>query len=193
MTSRQKELFRVHGVPVLQNKVYVDPAAARASPVGEVLLVQDLATGLVHNAAFDPRLLCYDTDYQNEQAFSGIFQQHLDAVTAILRRHWSGRRLLEVGCGKGWFLEHLQRQGFAITGIDPAYEGDNPAVVRAAFGAVGSTSSGTGAGGGTLANTAQVTASPAAGAGASTGVAASAQPSKPSGLSMSRMRSACTL
>jgi hypothetical protein len=36
--------------------------------------------------------------------------------------------LIEVGCGKGGFLEQLSSLGFSITGMDPAYEGDNPAI-----------------------------------------------------------------
>jgi hypothetical protein len=38
--------------------------------------------------------------------------------------------MIEVGCGKGHFLEQLQTRGFDITGIDPTYEGSNPAVIR---------------------------------------------------------------
>ncbi len=54
-------------------------------------------------------------------------------VTAIVRRYFEGRSLIEVGCGKGYFLEHLQRSGYQVTGIDPAYEGANPDVIRARF------------------------------------------------------------
>lgn len=98
-----------------------------------MVLVQDIDTGLVFNAAFDPPLLGYDDDYQNEQACSGVFRRHLEDVTAIVRRYFQGRSLIEVGCGKGYFLEHLQRAGYHMTGIDPAYEGSNPAVVKAHF------------------------------------------------------------
>ena len=41
--------------------------------------------------------------------------------------------LVEVGCGKAYFLELLQSRGCAITGFDPTYEGDNPAVQRHYF------------------------------------------------------------
>jgi hypothetical protein len=42
--------------------------------------------------------------------------------------------LVEVGCGKAYFLELLQSRGCAITGLDPSYEGKNPAVQRHHFG-----------------------------------------------------------
>jgi hypothetical protein len=128
-----RELFRAERLPVLQNRTYETAAAAHASPTGDVVLVQDSQTGLVFNAAFDQSKLSYDADYQNEQACSGVFRQHLDSVAAIVDRHLAGRTLIEVGCGKGTFLELLRERGYAITGIDPAYEGENPDVIKAPF------------------------------------------------------------
>jgi len=128
-----RELFRVEGLPVLQNRVYASVEAALASPVGDVALTQDEHTGLVFNSAFDSRLLTYDEEYQNEQALSPRFRQHLAEVLGIVARHLAGKSLIEVGCGKGYFLERLRDAGYAATGIDPAYEGDSPHVVRAPF------------------------------------------------------------
>jgi SAM-dependent methyltransferase len=128
-----RELFRAENLPVLQNRTFETAAEAKASGTGDVVLVQDERTGLVYNAAFDPSLLSYDREYQNEQACSPIFQRHLDEVATILGRHFKGRRLIEVGCGKGYFLEHLRGLGYDVTGIDPAYEGDNPYVIKAPF------------------------------------------------------------
>jgi len=31
-----------------------------------------------------------------------------------------GRRLLEIGCGSGWFLEHFLGMGLSVSGIDPS-------------------------------------------------------------------------
>ena len=50
-----------------------------------------------------------------------------------MRRHFAGRSLLEVGCGKGLFLERLLAAGFDVTGLDPTYEGSNPRVIREFF------------------------------------------------------------
>jgi hypothetical protein len=130
-----RELFRADALPVLQNRVYASAAEALASPVGDVVLVQDLDTGLVFNQAFDPALLVYDQDYQNEQALSSVFKGHLEEVIGIVDRHLAGRTLIEVGCGKGYFLERLRGAGYDATGIDPAYEGESPHVVRAPFAA----------------------------------------------------------
>jgi SAM-dependent methyltransferase len=129
----QQEIFRTEGLPVLQNRGYATAAEALASPTGDVVLVQAMETGLIFNSAFDPGRLQYDQNYQNEQACSEVFKIHLDAVTAIIQRHFHGRNLIEVGCGKGYFLDHLQARGYDITGIDPAYEGCNPSVIKARF------------------------------------------------------------
>lgn len=127
------ELFEVKGLPVFQNKMFPDRESARSCSRGEVRLVQDLETGLVLNAAFDPSLLEYDESYQNEQACSQAFRNHLEEVKGIIARHYRGKKLIEVGCGKGHFLEELQRSGYRISGVDPAYEGSNPSVHRACF------------------------------------------------------------
>ena len=128
-----RELFRADRLPVFQNRAFASVAEAKASATGNVVLVQSEQTGLVFNAEFDPALLCYDGEYQNEQACSGVFREHLADVAAIVGRHFKGQRLIEVGCGKGYFLEYLAALGYQVTGIDPAYEGDNPRVIKAPF------------------------------------------------------------
>lgn len=131
MSSR--ELFKAHGLPVFQNKMYADRDTAIASPTGDIVLVQSLETGLIYNAAFDADLLAYDQDYQNEQAHSIVFQQHLNEIKTILDKHFMNRFAIEVGCGKGYFLEYLAKAGYEMTGVDPAYEGNNPKVIKACF------------------------------------------------------------
>jgi SAM-dependent methyltransferase len=130
---RHRQLFIARGLPVFQNKMFTDQASAIACPTGDIVLVQDMETGLIFNAAFDERLLQYDVDYQNEQAHSSYFQAHLANVGSIVDRHFSSKSLIEVGCGKGYFLEYLADAGYNITGIDPVYEGDNPNIIKAPF------------------------------------------------------------
>lgn len=128
-----RELYRVSNLPVLQNRTFADAAAARASASADMVLVQDEISGLIFNQAFDAGKLNYDSDYQNEQAHSAEFKKHLNDVERILARYFKGLSLIEVGCGKGYFLEMLRGLGYAITGIDPAYEGDNADVIQAPF------------------------------------------------------------
>lgn len=127
------ELYRASDLPVLQNRTFADAASAKASARADMLLVQDSVTGLIFNQDFDANKLSYDSDYQNEQAHSTEFKKHLSDVEGIISRHFKGQSLIEVGCGKGYFLELLQGLGYTITGIDPAYEGNNPDVIKASF------------------------------------------------------------
>jgi hypothetical protein len=131
--SRTRELYRVEHLPVFQNRVFESAQQARDCVRGDVVLVQDVLTGLVFNRAFDPGLVQYDAGYQNEQACSAVFREHLDQVGGIVLRHFRGRPLIEVGCGKGYFLNRLSGLGFDITGMDPTYEGDDPRILKQYF------------------------------------------------------------
>lgn len=126
-------LYEAKQLPVLQNRVYDTEAEARACPKGDVRLIQDLRTGLVYNQAFRPDSITYDEAYQNEQAVSLRFREHLEAVIRMIGRHMGNVPLVEIGCGKGFFLEMLLAEGFDVIGYDPAYEGENPRVIKNYF------------------------------------------------------------
>jgi SAM-dependent methyltransferase len=129
----QRELFRLEGVPAYQNKMFDSPETAKGCPSGGVVLVQDMNTGLVFNAAYDRELLSYDESYQNEQGYSLVFQAHMNEVLGKIDSHFSGKRILEVGCGKGGFLDLIRQRGHDAIGVDPAYEGDAPFIYKQHF------------------------------------------------------------
>jgi hypothetical protein len=131
--TEQNELYRVEGLPIFQNRMYPTRDAARSCARGDVVLVEDLRTGLVYNRAFDPGVMQYDSNYQNEQGNSPLFQRHLESVADLIDLHMGREELVEVGCGKGLFLELLASRGSDIRGYDPTYEGDNPRIVREYF------------------------------------------------------------
>lgn len=128
LPGKTRLLYEQGGLPIFQNRMYDTAEEAAASPRGDMLLVEDLRTGLVRNAAFRPELLTYDAHYQNEQGVSPMFRKHLDDVAAIIGGTMGESGLVEVGCGKGFFLELLLERGVDVTGFDPAYEGSNPRV-----------------------------------------------------------------
>jgi Methyltransferase domain len=131
--NRYKEIYRVEQLPVFQNRMFQSIESARNCTKGDVILVQDLETGLIFNQSFQPELMEYDADYQNETAVSAQFRKHLKNVAEVIQSHFCGRSLIEVGCGKGYFLENLQALGFEITGLDPTYEGLNPGIIKKYF------------------------------------------------------------
>lgn len=129
----EHELYKVDQLPVFQNRMYDTAEAAQNCPRGDMHLVQNLDTGLIYNAAFQPELMVYDANYQNEQAVSSLFTKHLEAVAEIVECSMGREALVEVGCGKGTFLEMLARRGCDVAGFDPTYEGNNTRVRRHYF------------------------------------------------------------
>jgi SAM-dependent methyltransferase len=127
------EIYQVDRLPVSQNRMYNTAEAAQNCPRGDMCLVQNHDTGLIYNAAFQPDLMVYDANYQNEQALSRLFSRHLESVAQIVECTIGCEELVEVGCGKGTFLEMLAKRGCEITGFDPTYEGANPRVKRHYF------------------------------------------------------------
>ena len=133
MSQTTLSLYRQDRFPIFQNRMYDSMKEARDCPKGDIDLVEDLHTGLVRNAAFRPEVMNYDTHYQNEQALSPLFRSHLDSVADLIEATMGRKALVEVGCGKGFFLEMLLARGVDVTGFDPTYEGQNPKVRREYF------------------------------------------------------------
>jgi hypothetical protein len=133
-SSRSRQLYAQDNFPVFQNRMYDSVEEAQSCPRGNIRLVEDLETGLVRNAAFDPDLMDYDAAYQNEQANSAPFRAHLDWAAALIGEKMGLSDLVEVGCGKGTFLEMLAAKGASVTGYDPTYEGDSPLIRKEYFG-----------------------------------------------------------
>lgn len=131
--DQTKLLYQQKQLPIFQNRMYDTEGDAKACPTGDMELVENQQTGLVYNAAFRPDLMTYDVHYQNEQALSTAFQKHLETVSHIIDRRIGRDSIVEIGCGKGFFLEMLLSRGFDITGFDPTYEGSNPNVIKRYF------------------------------------------------------------
>lgn len=132
-SANVKVLYRQNELPVFQNRMYETAETARSCPKGDVVLVEDQDSGMVYNSAFQSELVVYDSAYQNEQGVSPQFREHLQHVANIVERNMGRSDLVEVGCGKGLFLEMLLQKGVDIKGFDPTYEGSNPLVERHFF------------------------------------------------------------
>src|SRR5262245_40175 len=120
-------------VPVVQNLVVEDPAAARGLARGELRLRCCRACGFVYNAAFEPGRVAYDPHYDNSQTCSPLFLGHVErAAMRVVEGHGlRGGRFVEVGCGKGLFLRRLVElagPGAIGHGFDPTYVGPDEAL-----------------------------------------------------------------
>jgi len=117
-------------VPVFQNVRYPTAAAAKAAATGRLAISECDRCGFVFNAAFDPTLAVYSTDYENDQAQSGQFRAYLDEIAARVLAAVDHERtavVLEIGCGQAAFLMQLAGMPSArfsrFLGFDPAWRG----------------------------------------------------------------------
>lgn len=112
-------------------------AEARAIERRELALVGCTGCGLVFNRSFDPTTQRFDNGYEETQAFSAVFRAFADRLVDALIERWrpAEATVVEIGCGKGDFLERLcQRADCRGIGIDPAFEpGRRPAVPEVSF------------------------------------------------------------
>lgn len=133
MTKKIRHLYSAHDFPIFQNRMYDTEKEALSCPRGDIELVEDLDSGLVYNAAFDASLMDYDTAYQNEQGNSNAFRAHLEQVADLIQDEMGYESLIEVGCGKGGFLDLLANRGATVTGFDPTFEGADSRIRKEYF------------------------------------------------------------
>ncbi|HWK05336.1 MAG TPA: class I SAM-dependent methyltransferase [Puia sp.] len=128
------EVFKQHNVPVFQNKLYTTPEEARAAAKGKVSLVRSKQSGFVFNNEFDPAIMNYDQNYNNEQSSSPVFKAHMNGVLELLKSFGTkGKKVVEVGSGKGVFFDMMLQDGVDCYGFDPTYEGENPRIIKEYF------------------------------------------------------------
>ena len=125
------EFLRRDQVPIQQNFLMSDQASAVAIARGTLALTVCEACGFVFNRAFDPTMRIYGEGYENTQACSPSFNEHLDRLVDLLVNQRNVRDCVaaEVGCGNGVFLRKLvgyPAAGIRGYGFDPSYAG--PAV-----------------------------------------------------------------
>jgi hypothetical protein len=128
-----KVIYEQQQFPILQNRVYETAQDAIDCPKGDIQIVEDGKTGLVYNAAFNPLLMSYDEHYNNEQGLSPSFKKHLEQAAELIEGTLGKEALVEVGCGKGFFLEMLLERGVDVTGFDSTYDDENLRVIKKNF------------------------------------------------------------
>lgn len=113
-----------HQVPVHSCIVLRSREAVTALPTGKIALGLCNSCGFVSNTAFDPSLMRYGDDYEESQGYSPTFRRFHEELAEKLDRlaGVEGKRVLEIGCGKGDFLAILSERGAAsLLGFDPGY------------------------------------------------------------------------
>ena len=133
-STNVKIIYEQKSVPLIQNKVYPTKELAVNAPCIDVVLAQSLDNGFVFSANFTDSIIDYDMHYQNEQSNSAYFRRHLENVISIMQEnHVLDQKVVEIGCGKAYFMDMLLDRGVDVTGFDPTYEGHSPKVVKDFF------------------------------------------------------------
>lgn len=116
--------YELSGVPVHSTRLLADRESALAIPRGDLRLQWCRSCDFISNQRFDPTLVDYTVDgYEDSQMSSPTFR----AFATDLADHLIGRYqlhggcVLEVGAGKGDFLELIAGRGDLVgIGLDPA-------------------------------------------------------------------------
>lgn len=116
--------------PVMMNRLYPSAEAARDCSRGTLDIVACVECGFAWNQAFDPALVVYDGDYENDQSHSAAFSAHVAArardVVAVVP---AGDPIdyLEIGCAQGAFIADIAHAAGgrlrSAEGFDPAWRG----------------------------------------------------------------------
>jgi hypothetical protein len=118
------EVYDARQVPVHSCLLLDDRRTAMRFPRGDIELTLCRVCGLIHNRAFDETGMAYSSDYEDSQAHSPRFREF---ATDLIKRldatyDLTGKRAVEIGCGKGDFLVLLANElGMTGLGIDPAF------------------------------------------------------------------------
>ena len=114
------------GIPVHSVRLVETREEALAFPRGDLRLGFCGACGFITNTAYEPELQDYAVSYEETQGYSPRFR----AFSRDLAARWTdryglrGKRVLEIGHGKGEFLVDMIDAGVASAiGVDPSYDG----------------------------------------------------------------------
>jgi hypothetical protein len=123
--STQIELFiTVPQAPVICNVLWPTRQQAMSARRVDISLVFCRYCGHIFNPQFDPSILDYHVAYENSLHFSPRFQQYAEELAheLISRHQLRGKRVIDIGGGKGDFLRLLCQLGdnYGLS-IDPSY------------------------------------------------------------------------
>jgi len=125
--------YRLESVPSNSCILLETPEAARSYPKGTIELGFCAECGFISNTAFDQRLTEYSGRYEETQGYSPTFRAfHEKLAKNLIDRHdLHGKRVVEIGCGKGEFLHMLCAYGDNRgLGFDPSYREDREQPIK---------------------------------------------------------------
>lgn len=124
-TKAGPSFFDLCQVPVFCNVLWDSKEHAANAAKGDVELVCCKGCGLIYNSAFDASKVEYAPNYENALHFSKSFQAFATQLAnGLVERHkLSGKKVAEIGCGDGYFLQQMVAAGVAGgIGFDPSMD-----------------------------------------------------------------------
>lgn len=118
------EIIDVPGVPILCNVLWPDQEEATRVQRVAIQLRFCRTCGHIYNPEFDVNLMDYTQVYENSLHFSPRFQTYAEELARdLVERHdLNNKEIIEIGSGKGDFLEMLCELGNNRgIGFDPSY------------------------------------------------------------------------
>ena len=122
--SRELRFLFETSAPIHTSKLIASREDALAYPCGNIRLEVCERCGLITNTAFDASSHDYSASYEETQAFSPRFVEFANGLARMLdeRKTLRGREVLEIGCGRGDFLQILcDVTGCHGVGVDPSF------------------------------------------------------------------------
>ncbi|MFH1843677.1 MAG: class I SAM-dependent methyltransferase [bacterium] len=122
--SDTEQFHTARNVPTNSCILLTSREEAKAYPRGHIELRFCRDCGFISNALFDAKLTEYSERYEETQGFSPTFNTfHRELAERLINKHdLRGKRVMEIGCGKGEFLLMLCQLGDNHgIGFDPSY------------------------------------------------------------------------
>lgn len=130
-----EDFFVIPQAPVHSLVTIKDYEEAIAIPKKEISMAFCNHCGFIFNSSFDTSLDYYTQGYEDQQGFSPTFVKFITGVSQrfIDRYDIKGKEVIEIGCGKGDFINLVSELGDNKgIGIDPAWvpgrSAENPRV-----------------------------------------------------------------
>tara|TARA_Y100000389_G_scaffold124434_1_gene121783 strand:- start:1033 stop:2124 length:1092 start_codon:yes stop_codon:yes gene_type:complete len=98
---------------------------------GKIKLKYDYVNNFIFNEAFEEKKIKYNKNYNNEQSSSLTFKNHLKNIFQIIKSNFKQKdKIIEIGCGKGYFFKILEKKYKNLRGFDKTYEGKNKKIKK---------------------------------------------------------------
>lgn len=123
-SGRCRPFYEVRRVPVNSCLLIENRTGALDFPTGDIVLSVCSGCAFIFNAAWDSQLTIYSDQYEETQGFSATFNAFSRNIAEELVSCYDirGKTVLEIGCGKGEFLNLIcEVGGNRGIGYDPSF------------------------------------------------------------------------